>query len=181
MATAIASRYARALADVVSRTGDYRRAQEELTAFAEVYHQSVELREVLKTPVVSVADKTRILDAILSRLGTSPTLSNFFRVLLANYRLGMVDGMIEAFGKLVTDRLGISQIQVSSAAQLTPAEQQALVARFEAVTRRTVEAVFQVEPGLLGGVTAQIDSTVYDGSVRGHLQRIRERLTSVRK
>jgi F-type H+-transporting ATPase subunit delta len=178
MATAIASRYARALADVVSRTGDYRRAQEELTAFAEVYSESAELREILKTPAVSVADKTKILDTILSRLGTSPTLANFFRVLLANYRLGMVGSMSEAFGKLVTDRLGIARVQISSAAQLTPAEQQALAARFETVTRRTVEAVFRVEPGLLGGVTAQIESTVYDGSVRGHLQRIRERLTA---
>ena len=178
MATAIATRYARALADVVSRTGDYRRAQEELAAFADVYRESTELRDVLKTPAVSVADKTRILDAILSRLGTSTTPANFFRVLLANYRLSMVDSIIEAFGKLVTDRLGIARVQISSAAQLAPAQQAAMVTRFEAVTRRTVEAVFQVDAGLLGGVTAQIGSTVYDGSVRGHLQRIRERLTA---
>lgn len=178
MATAIATRYARALADVVSRTGEFRRAQEELTAFAEVYQESAELREVLKTPAVSVQDKTSILDAILSRLGTSSTLANFFRVLLANYRLGIVDDIIGEFGKLVTERMGISRVQISSAAPLAPAEQQALTTRFEAVTRRTVEAVFHVDPGLLGGVTAQIDSTVYDGSVRGHLQRIREKLTA---
>lgn len=176
MATAIASRYARALADVVSRTGEYRRAQEELTAFAEVYRESAELREVLKTPAVAVADKERILDAILARLGTSPTLANFFRVLLSNYRLNILDDVIESFEKLVTGRLGIARIRISSAAELSSDDRQALVARFEAVTGKTVEAAFQVIPGLLGGVTAQIESTVYDGSVRGHLERIRERL-----
>ena len=178
MATAIASRYARALADVVSRTGDYRRAQEELTAFAEVYRESPELREVLKSPTISVADKRRVLDAILARLGTSLMLANFFRVLLANYRLGMVDNVIEAFEKLVTGRLGIARVRISSAAELSGADQQSLVARFEAVTGKKVDAAFKVVPDLLGGVTAQIDSTVYDGSVRGHLERIHERLTA---
>lgn len=178
MATAIASRYARALADVVSRTGDYRRAVDELAAFADVYRESGELREVLKTPVVSVAEKSRILDAILTRLETSPMLANFFRLLLANYRLSLLDQIRDAFGKIVIDRMGIARVQISSAAALSTAEQKALVASFEAVTRRTVEAVFDVVPNLLGGVTAQIESTVYDGSVRGHLNRIRERLTA---
>ena len=120
MATAIASRYARALADVVSRTGDYRRAQDELAAFASVYRENAELREVLKTPVVSIAEKGRILDAILARLETSPTLANFFRVLLANYRLSLVDQIIEAFTKIVIDRMGIARVQISSAAALSP-------------------------------------------------------------
>ena len=178
MATAIAARYARALADVISRTGDYRRAQEEMMAFAEVYRESPELREILKTPAISVADKRRVLDAILARLGTSPMLANFFRVLLANYRLGIVDDVIEAFEKLVTGRMGIARVRISSAAELSTADQQALVGRFEAVTGKKVDAAFQVVPGLLGGVKAQIDSTVYDGSVRGHLERIHERLTA---
>jgi F-type H+-transporting ATPase subunit delta len=105
-------------------------------------------------------------------------LANFFRVLLANYRLGMVDNVIEAFEKLVTGRMGIARVRVSSATELSGADQQSLVARFEAVTGKKVDAAFKVVPDLLGGVTAQIGSTVYDGSVRGHLERIHERLTA---
>ncbi len=178
MATAIASRYARALADVVGRTGDYRRAHAELKALAGVYRESAELRDVLKTPAVSVADKTRILNAILARLGTSSALMNFFRVLLANYRLDLLDDIIESYEKLMTGRLGVARVRVSSAAVLSQADQQALIARFETVTGKKVEALFETVPSLLGGVTAQIDSTVYDGSVRGHLERIREKLVS---
>jgi len=178
MATAIASRYARSLADVIGRTGEYQRAQEDLAAFAEVYRESAELREVLKTPAISVADKNKVLEAILARLGTSPIMANFFRVLLSNYRLALLGDIIEAFAKLVTDRQGVASVRISSYAMLSIEEQQALVARFEAVTRRKVEADFQVDSRLLGGVTAQIGSTVYDGSVRGHLERMRERLTA---
>src|SRR5262245_42154640 len=125
MATAIASRYARALADVVGRTGDFRRAQEELATLAEVYRESAELREVLKTPAVSVADKTRVLEAILARLGTTATMTNFFRLLLANYRLPLLDEIVEAFGKIVIERMGIARVDIHSAAQLSASEQQA--------------------------------------------------------
>ena len=176
MATAIASRYAHALADVVSRTGDYRQALDDLQAFAAVYRESAELRDVLRAPAIALADKKRILESLLARLGPSAIVANFCRVLLANYRLGLLDQVIEAFGKLVTERLGVARVQISSAAELSSADKQMLVSRFEIVTGRKVEAVFQVIPGLLGGITAQIDSTVYDGSVRGHLERIRERL-----
>jgi len=176
MARAIANRYARALADVLGRTGDYRRAQEDLQAFAEVFRDSPELRELLKSPAISVSEKTRVLEAVLARLGTSVTLANFFRVLLANYRLGLLDDIIEAFGKIVRERMGIARVRITSATALSPAEREILAARFATVTRKRVEAEFEVAPELLGGVTAQIGSTVYDGSVRGHLQRIRGRL-----
>ena len=178
MATVIASRYARALADVVARTGDYRSVLEELRAFAAVYDSSPELREVLRTPAVALADKARVLEAILARVGPSTVVANFFRVLLGNYRFPALVGIIEAFVKITNDRLGVARVRVSSAAELSAEEKQTLVARFAAITDRRIEAEFDVVPGQLGGVTAQIGSTVYDGSVRGHLQRLRERLTA---
>jgi F-type H+-transporting ATPase subunit delta len=35
---------------------------------------------------------------------------------------------------------------------------------------------FLLDHGLIGGIVAQIGSTVYDGSIRGQLNRIREQL-----
>ncbi len=176
MATAIASRYARALADVVGRTGDYGRALNDLRAFAEIYHESAVLREVLRTPAIPPSDKTRILESILARLRPSPPVANFFRVLMANYRFPALDDIIGAFVKIANERMGIAQVRILSATELSEDERRTLVGRFEAITQRRVEAEFGLDPSLLGGITAQFGSTVYDGSVRGHLQRIRERL-----
>ncbi len=178
MATAIASRYARALADVVGRSGEYRGALADLEAFAAVCRESGELRDVMKTPAIPLEDKTRVLEAILTRLGTSSIVSNFFHVLLANYRLPVLEEIAQAFEKIAMERLGVARVEISSAVELSEAERRTLVACFAAVTQRRVEAEFEVDPGLLGGVTAQIGSTVYDGSVRGQLQRLRERLTA---
>jgi F-type H+-transporting ATPase subunit delta len=176
LAIAIANRYARALADVVARTGDYRRVQEELQDFAAVFRESADLRDVLRTPAVAVQDKTRVLEAVLQRLETSTIGTNFLRVLLGNYRLDLLDEIIAAFQKIANERLGVARVEIASATELSDAERGALVARFEALTQKRVEVDFRVERSLLGGIEARIGSTVYDGSVRGHLERMRERL-----
>jgi F-type H+-transporting ATPase subunit delta len=176
LAIAIANRYARALADVVARTGDYRRVQEELQDFAAAFRESADLRDVLRTPAVAPQDKTRVLEAIVQRLGTSTIGGNFLRVLLGNYRLALLGEIIAAFQKIANERLGVAQVEIASATELSEAERGALVARFEALTQKRVEVDFRVERNLLGGIEARIGSTVYDGSVRGHLERMRERL-----
>ena len=176
MAMAIANRYARALADVVARTGDYRQVLSDLEGFAAAYRESAELREVLTTPAVPPPQKHAVLEAILTRLEVSQVTSNFLRVLTGNYRLSLLDEVIHAFLKIANDRLGIVRVEVASAAELSETERQELLARFGVLMQKQVDVEFRVEKKLLGGILAQIESTVYDGSVRGHLQRIRERL-----
>lgn len=176
MAQAVANRYARALADVVGRTGDFRRILQDLEDFAAVYGQSPELREVLETPALSLQDKTKVLEAILARLGTSHIAANFLRVLVSNYRIRLLEEVLGAFQEIAHERLGIARVKVYSASELSEAERQALRARFEEVTKKRVEIEFESQAELLGGVRAQIRSIVYDGSVRGHLERMRARL-----
>lgn len=178
MPMVVANRYARALAQVVAATGEYRRVLQELEDFRVTYRQSAELREICESPAVPIAAKTKVLEAIVSRLGAAPVTLNFLRVLLAHYRLPLLEEVITAFRKIAYDRLGIAQIQISSAADLSPAEAELLRARFQELTRKQAELKFRVERRLIGGIVAQIGSTVYDGSVRGQLERIRERLAA---
>ena len=178
MAMVVVNRYARALADVVGRTGEFRKVQQELADFAAVYRDSAELREALKTPAVALPVKLKILDALLARLATSPTTSNFLRILLANYRLSLLDAILAAYQRIANERMGIVRVSISSAVELPPPSRQELQARFETLTRNQVEMEFRLEEGLVGGVLAQIGSTLYDGSVRGSLAQIRERLTA---
>jgi F-type H+-transporting ATPase subunit delta len=176
MPTVIANRYARALADVVAAGDNYRQVLGELEAFAEVYHQSADLREVCETPAVALAKKLSVLDAVVAHLRSSHVTLNFLRVLLSHYRLPLLDEVIQAFRKVCYARMGIVEVNISSAADLTEQERELLRARFNELTRRQSELNFQVNRNLIGGILAQIGSTVYDGSIRGHLDRIREQL-----
>jgi len=176
VAIAVANRYARALADVVASTGDYREVLHELENFLAVYRASPELRDVFDTPAVPLEEKTKVLEAILTRLGTPKVAGNFLRVILSNYRMRQLEEIVQAFLKIANQRLGVVQVKVFSAEALPETERRAVGTRFEEVTGKRVEVEFHQEAELLGGILAQIESTVYDGSVRGHLQRIRQRL-----
>lgn len=178
MPTVVANRYARALADVVAATGEYRQVLQELDNFHAVYAESADLRAVCETPAVPLAQKIKVLEAIVARLGSAPVTLNFLRVLLAHYRLPLLEEVIQAFRKIAYDRLGIAQVMISSAADLSEGEEELLRARFRELTRKQADLEFRVEWRLIGGLVAQIGSTVYDGSVRGQLERIRERLTA---
>ena len=176
MAMAVANRYARALSDVVASAGNYRAVLTDLENFLSAYRESTDLRDVMETPAVPLAKKVKVLEAILARTGAAEVSAKFLRVLVTNYRIGLLNEICTAFLKIANERLGVVQVRVSSASKLSDAEQQALRARFEEVTRKKVEMDFRTEDELLGGILAQIESTVYDGSVRGNLEKLREQL-----
>ncbi len=176
MSMVVAGRYARALADVAGPKGDFRAVERELGEFAEIYRGSADFRQLLETPAVTLDRKMRVLEAILARLGTSPMTSNFLHVLVRNFRAALIEEILQAFSKIVNDRLGVVEVRVYSATGLSEEVRRDLRERFERVTNKRVEMDFQLDQKLLGGILAQVRSTVYDGSVRGHLERIREKL-----
>jgi F-type H+-transporting ATPase subunit delta len=173
----VANRYARALAEVVAPSGDYGGVLQELQEFVTAYRESFELREVFASPAVALPQKMNVLVAIGRKLGESPVTLNFLRVLLANYRMPLLEEALQAYRKIAYDRLGVVQVNVSSASDLSKAERESVAARFRELTGKQVELEFRIDSELLGGILAQIGSTVYDGSVRGNLARIREQLT----
>lgn len=176
MAFRIANRYARALADVVGETSGYGRALDELATFEGVYRESADLRNLFDAPAVPLAAKLKVLDTILGRLGASLAVSNFLRVLVKNYRMTHFDEIRQAFRRIANQRLGIVDVKISSAAELDPSERGTMAARFRELTGRQVEFEFHLDPELVGGLRAQVGSTVYDGSVRGALDRLKEQL-----
>jgi len=176
MAMAVANRYARALADILGPQGDYRHILSELEDFVGTYRQSAELRNVFESPAVPLADRTKVLAAVLERMGITAVTVKFLRVVLRNYRMSLIDQIGQAFRKIAYERLGVTEVRIESADTLSEAEREALRERFAEITGHQAELEFHLNPELLGGVLAQIRSTVYDGSVRGGLERIRQQL-----
>lgn len=176
MSLAVANRYARALADVVAPTGNYHQVLEELEAFRAAYAESPELRDLCTSPAIPLPEKLKVVAAIAARLHLSPVTGNFLRVLLANYRMPLLEGAVAAFRKVAHDRLGIVEVRVYAATELSEAEREILRGRFRELTQKDVELEFHIQRELVAGIRAQIGSTVYDGTVRGRLERIREGL-----
>ena len=176
---AIAARYARAFAEVVvDRRMDPDQASAELKAIADLMKSSLELRNVLRNPAVDRKQKLKLLDAIVARNGAPKELRNFLAVLVDQKRIAQIGEIAEEFRHELNRRLGIAEVQVRSIRELSAEEKQSLQKKLEALTGKKVRAAYSQDATLLGGVVIRIGSTIYDGSVRGRLQKIRQKLTA---
>lgn len=176
MPTVVANRYARALADVLGASADFRKVLTELESFELAYRESAELREVCDTPAIPMSKKLAVVKTLAHAMVMSHLTTNFLQVLMSHYRFPLLSEVVEAFRNLAYARMGIVRVNVASAAHLSAPERQLLQAKFDQLTHQQSELDFQLDPELIGGLVARIGSTVYDGSLRGSLRRIREEL-----
>ncbi len=178
---AVAARYARALADIVTKPGaaaapDAVRA--ELGGFLDALESSEELRTVLANPAVAATQKRALIERLGQPLGLSRISLNFLFVLMDNRRIHQLGEVLGALGTMLDERLGIAQADVTTATELDEAGRGLMEQSLRRLTGKQVRARYSVDPSLVGGAVTRIGSTVYDGSVRENLRRIRERLSS---
>jgi F-type H+-transporting ATPase subunit delta len=88
----------------------------------------------------------------------------------------LLGDMISSFEQLLNERLGIVDARITSAKPLADADKEQLDRALRARTGKQVRMSFSLDPNLIGGVLAQVGSTIYDGSVRGQLERLRSEL-----
>jgi len=171
--------YARAFADVVmtkSNLLDPTRMLQELHGIEALLQESDPLRRVLENPSIPGDRKRAVLDAITQRLGTTRQVRNFVAVLTDNRRLPLFSEILKQVEQELDDRQGFAEAQVSSARQLSDPEKQMLEVEIAKMTGKKVRARYAQDASLLGGAVVQVGSTIYDGSVKGQLDRIREQL-----
>jgi F-type H+-transporting ATPase subunit delta len=174
-----ASRYARAFADVIFEMKlNAKSVQGQLADFAAAWHESRDLREFFTDPSFPVDQKVSFLDKLNAKLKMAQQTRNFIAVLIRNNRIAGLDDVIVRLRRELNQRLGISEAKVTSARKLDDQERKELEQQIAALTGGTVEAQFEEDSSLLGGAVVQVGSTVYDGSVRGRLDRLREELTA---
>jgi F-type H+-transporting ATPase subunit delta len=179
--TAVTSRYANALADVLTASGaalDPEAAASELRAFAAVVAESAELRNALETPAVAPSRKRAVVERIGAILGISRIVRNLLFVLVDHRRIGMLPDLTTDFETVMDGRLGFARAEVAAASELTAAQQTGIAAELERVTGKRIRARFGVDQALIGGVVARIGSTIYDGSVRAQLAAIGRSLSA---
>jgi F-type H+-transporting ATPase subunit delta len=176
---AINSRYARALADVaVERKLDADQIVGEVHSLAQALGVSTELRIALETPSVPAAQKLKVLDAVVAKVGASPAARNFLAVLVQNRRIGALGEIARLFEAEMNERRGFSEAEVTSWRDLGEDEKSSLATRLEAVLGKKVRARYQKDESLLGGARIRVGSTIWDGSVRGQLRKLKEQLSS---
>ena len=181
MATAgvVAVRYAHAFAAVAASAGlDVSAAKAQMASFAELLDGNGELKEVLENPSVASEQKLGVLDALAERLGLMREVRNFVAVIMDHQRLTELNEILAAYALVADEDSGVAEAQITSAFDLNAEDRQALEAQVARLAGSKVRVEYKQDQALLGGAIVKIGSTVYDGSLRGQLEQLKQTLVS---
>src|ERR1035438_1101195 len=175
----VASTYARAFADVVLGAHlDGNRALAALRPIAALLAESSDLRRVWENPAIPAEQKRGLLDAIAQRDGISKQVRNLVAILIDHRRTHFLEPVIQQLEKELDARMGFAEAEIITSRDLGDTEKREVESRVEKLTGKKVRAHYAQDPSLLGGAVVRVGSTIYDGSVKGQLERIKEAISS---
>jgi F-type H+-transporting ATPase subunit delta len=172
-----AARYARALFDVSVKHRDLRQVESDVVGFAALLEGHDDLGRVLLNPAIPTAGKTAIVDALLDRMDPlEAPVAKLLRLLAERDRLVLLPDIVEAYRDRLLRHLGIVEARVTTAMAVSDDRLAAIERRLSTASGGKITMTADVDAELLGGLVARLGTTVYDGSIANHLERMRSSL-----
>jgi F-type H+-transporting ATPase subunit delta len=171
-----ATRYAKALFDVALQESNPAEIERDLASIVSAMQESAELRRALTNPGIPQQVRANVMRAVVEKVGTQPPVAKLMAMLAERGRLDLVPLLYEVYRERLLAHANIVRAAVTSATPLSSQQQQALEQSLGTLTGKQVQLEVDVDPALIGGVVTRIGSTVYDGSIRTQLQRMKEKL-----
>lgn len=174
--TSTARRYAEAIFEIAERDDTVERWLTQLNDLAVAVSRPDVVRRLEDPNVPLEARATALHDVAGTEM--LPQMGNLLGLVLRRRRLDSLPQIAREFKRLYNRRAGVVEATATSALELDQGEIAALTTRLENMTGKKVELATAVDPGILGGIQVRIGDTLYDGSLRGRLERLRSRLLS---
>ena len=164
----IARRYARALLESAGESAD--QVSTSLQSFVLSVQSNAELTDVVNNPAYTRAQRLAVVEGLIKASALEPVLANTIRLLNDRNRLGQLGDLARVYAGLVDAKLGRVRGRITSAVPLDASQLKAIGAALEKLTARQVLLEAKVDRAVLGGITAQVGSLIYDGSLRNQLE-----------
>lgn len=170
----IAKRYATALLELGSESGQLDQLVDELARAASVYEASAELRASFDDPLIPAAAKKAILSEVLERLAVGQTTRNAVALLLDRRRVRALPAIAGRLREMADAKRGLLRAEVHAAMPLPEEYFEKLQRELERITGRRVALDRKLDPSLVCGVVVRVGDTVYDGSLASRVRQMRE-------
>jgi F-type H+-transporting ATPase subunit delta len=164
--------YAGALFAVARAEGTLGEVEDELFRFAQTLEGSDELREALCDPAIPVARRQQIVEDLLEGKATSTTVA-LVSMVVGTGHTEELPAIVRELVRMSAAEAGKAVAEVRSAVELTADQRERLAKALNAATGKQVSLQVIVDPSIVGGIIAQVDDTVIDGSVRSRLEQLR--------
>jgi F-type H+-transporting ATPase subunit delta len=172
----VAKRYARALMGLSNDNAQLEAWGAELERLARIV-DSPEVAAQLESPAVTHADRMEALGKIAERLDLSFPLRSFAVVVASHGRVQEVAAMAETYARMLDDLMGRARATLTFAYQPTDDDLARVIAGLEAIAHKKIIPTTKVDASLVGGVVAELEGKIYDGSLATRLADAERRLS----
>jgi len=170
----VARRYAAALMAASEEAKNLEKTAADLEYVGKVIDSSREFRLLLASPVVSVEKKQGVMKEIFAKKISAMTFQ-FISLMVSKKRENILPELILQFGVLRDEKLGIATADVTSATDLSSAQEKAVQAQLEKYTGKQIRLRKMVDGNIKGGLVVRIGDTVLDASIKRQLEILHER------
>lgn len=175
----VAKRYAVALFQLAKEQNALDRFEAELRTIKQVFNENEDFLTVLSNPKLSIDRKKLMVKEAFSSF-SQMTLNTLY-LLLDRHREDMILDVADEFIELANNEHGIAEAKVFSVRPLSEDEKTGISSVFAAkVGKVSLKIENVVDKSLIGGVKLRIGNRIYDGSVKGKLERLERELTAKR-
>lgn len=171
--TEVGERYAQALFDLANENNRLDAVRADLRSLRAAWIDSADLRRLATSPVISVQDKRKGLEAIADKAKLDAVTRNFLGLLAQNGRAADLPGAIAAFEALYARHAGIVAAEVTSAKPLAAKQMTAVKAALKGALGRDPELTARVDPAILGGIKVKVGSKLFDASLKTKLDQMK--------
>ncbi len=172
-ASGVSGRYASALYELADEKGALDVVAGDLANLQKMIDDSDDFRRFIKSPILSRADQTKGINAIIEKAQLSPITKNFLGLVAKNRRLFALPGMIKGYREILAERRGQVTAEVTSASPLSDSQRMSLTDSLKKTVGKSVDILAKVDPSILGGLIVRVGSRMVDSSLRSKLQRLK--------
>jgi F-type H+-transporting ATPase subunit delta len=172
----VALRYSRAVFDFIKDPKEVAEATEELKALAKIIQGHSELSMVLTSSVFTTEQREGILKDLGAKMKLSKTTLRILTIVSSQGRMGLLGSIADQLNLIALEAAGSVAIVVQAASDLEKDEKKKIEKRFEKLLGKTVQASYEVDPALIGGIKVTAHGRTYDGSLAGWLSTFEEQL-----
>jgi F-type H+-transporting ATPase subunit delta len=170
--SAIGIRYAKALLNIASEKKMIEQYADELASVASVLKSEDLLRLLLDSPTFPLKKKTAIITDLSGLLELSDGMKTFLSLLIEKDRISYIPQIIMNYRKFADEISGVVRAKITSANALTDKRADTLKKGLEQQTGKQVVLSIETDKSLIGGLQAEMDGKLFDGSVKTQLKRI---------
>ena len=171
----VCRRYARALFDLARENRITDMAYAGMQTVHHAFESSLELKVLMKSPIVREGRKQRILEKMLADK-VHPLVLGYLRIIVRKQRASLLEGIAVAYLLVHKDAMGIESVRLTTAGPVDPLLREKALGVARRLTDKQIEFKEVVRPEIIGGFILNLGDRQYDASVRTRLSRLRRHL-----